>query len=73
MGTSIARDSLQRRDRIWHVIVQAVAYGCVYCRIQGRRVRNSWASLPPWIRDGLTACALLFPLWLLLCAVLLVF
>lgn len=43
-------------------------------RIQGRRCRNWWTrTVPSWLQDGLTACALFFPLWLLLAMTLLVF
>lgn len=42
-------------------------------RIAGRRIAHTWTALPSWLQDGLTACAIAFPLWLLLVAVLLVF
>ncbi len=45
----------------------------VKARIAGRRIRMAWTALPSWMRDGLMACAIAFPLWLLLVAVLLVF
>jgi len=42
-------------------------------RIVVRRIQNGWRDLPPWTHDALLACLIAFPLWLILCAALLVF